>query len=194
MCRYKKSKREVYGTPQITVRWRRVRTLVALCLMLHVVGVLGFFALPYVALTMRLFLGRHLDLVADIGEGLVLPVLLAVAGLISGCFHLPQACHLYYITSHQVQKSLNRQLCVALYLNLVWAFLLLVIVVGALVHSYFLPAKVKNGLLTAMASYKNNSKSKITMDILQYRFQCCGCDNHTDWFEIPWFEPQLANL
>lgn len=183
-----------YGKPQINPPWKRLRALITVCLMLHVLGILGAFCILFVAVHVRLSLGRHLDMVAVEGEGIILPAVLAFAALVSGSLHTPQTCYLYRITSREVHKCLNRSLCVAVFFNGCWALLLLVAVAGIVVHTYFLHDKVRDGLLSAMASYKNNSKSKRTIDTLQFRFQCCGCDNHTDWFTIPWFDADLANL
>lgn len=89
---------------------------------------------------------------------------------------------------------MNRWLRVLLWSSFVWSALLLGIATGALIHSYYLHDKVGDGLLDAMKGYRNDSVSKKAIDMLQVQFQCCGSRSYKDWFNIPWFDADLADL
>ena len=45
-----------------------------------------------------------------------------------------------------------------------------------------------------MQTYRDGAKAKLTMDKLQMQYSCCGNDNYTDWFEVPWIREDFLNV
>jgi hypothetical protein len=43
---------------------------------------------------------------------------------------------------------------------------------------------------TTMDEYATNIEVKVTVDWLQFTYQCCGAFNYTDWFTLPWMDTE----
>lgn len=53
-----------------------------------------------------------------------------------------------------------------------------------------LESSFKQGISSAMRTYKSDPMKKNELDNLQIEFQCCGSTSYTDWFHVSWIHDE----
>ncbi|XP_077865742.1 photoreceptor outer segment membrane glycoprotein 2-like [Saccoglossus kowalevskii] len=61
-------------------------------------------------------------------------------------------------------------------------------------HRRQLHDSLHDGLKKAMGEYRNDAHLKKEIDLLQMEYQCCGNEDHKDWFVIPWINGMYLNM
>ena len=106
------------------------------------------------------------------------------------------AAYYTYWGGHMTRKEVQdeRQLKKAVYLQL--ALLILTILVTT--YTWTQQDRLKNnlsaGLTKALSKYINDSAIKRSVDLIQSRYHCCGCNSSDDWFQVPWINTTFINL
>ncbi|XP_050675001.1 peripherin-2-like [Leptidea sinapis] len=130
--------------------------------------------------------GTLLDLVCW-PDGNAIPVIITCGSMIAVVIELYGLYQLFKAGLPKRQYNVTNGL-----FYYVWSLIIIIIIFLAIMfysglQSTIIRAKIKGGITKAMLRYASHLPSKIAIDRLQTRFQCCGRVSYQEWFYIPWY-------
>ena len=127
-------------------------------------------------------------------EETVLPYMLITVGLLSAVFNFFGGFFFFGSANPKKREVFRR----VLFAHCVGSTVMCVILFVGGVMCFSRLAGIEDafnrGLRKAMQKYSYEADMKVTMDLLQVQYFCCGNDGYEDWFGVPWIHEDFLNV
>jgi len=158
----------------------------------HWLCILPSFICLITALVVQLSIEDKISFIENY-NGAVLPGILVFTGFLGFFAHV--LCGKAFYTNRLIEKREQWMKFLIPAISVTVLIFLLEFIAGIMcfVHIKELEDSFDDGIVKAMAAYKNDIQTKEQVDVLQMTYQCCGSRGFSDWFKISWVHPDYAS-
>ncbi|CAH0561148.1 unnamed protein product [Brassicogethes aeneus] len=183
-----------YGKPVYRVTFNAIQFLYTLFILDVTLCIIGAIA----TLTSSVQVGRHLghfiNLVSN-GDGNLVPILEGIPSFLFIVLNIAEFWALWKIFEpDKYSVNMNRILFILILISLGIVLMVIIFMIVILVEIYRPHGQVHDGIIEGMNKYANHSLIKATIDMVQIEFDCCGSKKYDEWYTIPWYEGNIADL
>lgn len=180
-----------WGKPVLNVEYKTIKSIAYGTAILNMFNVLFCISILISALKIKVNLGDYINMISE-NDGNVLPTLLILPAILYLPLNSASILLLYKVFDNTCQYKLNNLLFIFVMVSLGSMFIMFMICITVLAHSYSSHVALHDGIVDAMGNYGENSLVKAKIDVLQLQFQCCGSKHYSEWFEITWYDIKLT--
>lgn len=180
-----------FGKPILQVNFSTIKLLAGISTVLLFCSIIFSLKLFLISVEIKQHLGYFINMVSK-GDGNILPSLQAVPVLLILCVNVAFIYTLLKIFERKKKRRFNWIIFLLIMISLVLIFINLILLVVILNHSYAEHKELHNGITEGMLNYSSNSRYKEQIDRLQIEFQCCGSKKYDEWYNITWYDNNLA--
>lgn len=180
-----------FGIPVLQVTFSTIKFFSGVCIVLLIGSICFALRLFYSSIVIRKHLGYFLNIISK-GDGNVLPSMQALPVFIFLCINISFIIILAKLFERKIQAKLNGIMFLLLLVSITLIVGVLVLLIVIITYSHKEHKELHDGIVEAMANYSTDSWYKEQIDRLQIEFQCCGSKKYDEWYNITWYDTNLA--